>query len=277
MTIAVAVRTESALVFAADSKLTTRAPLGRNADGSLNWVEQTYDNATKVVHDKSKQVMAMVAGDANVGRITALDYIAMQELPGMGTVGELEAQITRLLDEMLAERRAFWSATAVPTDEWPGPTLLIAAAAPSGVSPRLWRAVFTADRYDVAEPLDAPGVRLEGSYLDAFGLLFGWRLDVLDGLSVALGVDESRMMQAVQDNLVLRPVDRVNCTTMPLQDAIDLSVFLATVQIEMDRFLPGPPACGGAIDVMVLRTVPRPEILALPGKEIHHPLARAKL
>jgi hypothetical protein len=66
----------------------------------------------------------------------------------------------------------------------------------------------------------------------------------------------------------------VNLETMPLQDAIDFAVFLADVQIEMDRFLPGSPACGGPIDVRVLRMVPTPEIIAFPGKALHHPRNR---
>lgn len=72
-------------------------------------------------------------------------------------------------------------------------------------------------------------------------------------------------------------IDQVNFETMPLQDAIDFAVFLAGVQIEMDRFLPGSPFCGGPIDVMVLRMVPTPEILTFPGKALHHPENRGRV
>jgi hypothetical protein len=72
----------------------------------------------------------------------------------------------------------------------------------------------------------------------------------------------------------LGPIDQLNLQTMPLQDAIDLAVFLAEVQIEMDRFLPGSPVCGGPVDVMVLRMVPTPEILTFSGKALHHPRNR---
>ena len=73
MTIAVAVRTGSAVLFAADSKLTTSGIVGFEENGDPRGVEQTYDNATKVVHDRSKMVMAMVAGYANIGSETAMD------------------------------------------------------------------------------------------------------------------------------------------------------------------------------------------------------------
>lgn len=52
----------------------------------------------------------------------------------------------------------------------------------------------------------------------------------------------------------------------------ELAVFLATVQIQMDRFLPGTPACGGPIDVLVLQTVPTRAIISFPGKKLHHPI-----
>lgn len=70
---------------------------------------------------------------------------------------------------------------------------------------------------------------------------------------------------------VLRPIDKLNLWAMPVQDAIDMAVFLATVQVEMDRFLPGTPACGGPIDVVVLQMAPRAGIVTYPGKRPHHP------
>lgn len=39
---------------------------------------------------------------------------------------------------------------------------------------------------------------------------------------------------------------------MPVQDAIDLSVFLANVTIGHSRFVVGPPVCGGHVDVATI-------------------------
>lgn len=79
------------------------------------------------------------------------------------------------------------------------------------------------------------------------------------------------MRQAVLHLPVLRPITKLNLWAIPIQDAIDLAVFLATVQEEMERFLPGSPVCGGPIDVMVLKMAPAPEIVSFPGKRLHHP------
>ncbi len=48
MTIAVTVRTGSAVVFAADSKVTTSGIVGRDENGDLRRVEQIWDNATEL-------------------------------------------------------------------------------------------------------------------------------------------------------------------------------------------------------------------------------------
>jgi len=48
MTVAVTVRTGSAVVFAADSKVTTSGITGRDENGDPRWVEQTYENATEL-------------------------------------------------------------------------------------------------------------------------------------------------------------------------------------------------------------------------------------
>ena len=120
-------------------------------------------------------------------------------------------------------------------------------------------------------------VRLEGSYDEVFSLLFGFRWDLLSGLAPRLGMDQERLMEALRTVRVLRPLDQINFWAMPTQDAIDIAVFLANAQVEMDRFLPGTPACGGPIDVMVLQMVPGPRITSYPGKVTHHPNARGKL
>lgn len=39
---------------------------------------------------------------------------------------------------------------------------------------------------------------------------------------------------------------------MPLQDAIDLAVFLANIPIGQSRFVIGPPVCGGHVDVATI-------------------------
>jgi hypothetical protein len=78
MTIAIAIKTGSAVVFAADSKVTTSGLAGYKEDGAPNWVIQTYDNAYKIVHDGNGRLLAMVAGHVNVGASPATDLISAE-------------------------------------------------------------------------------------------------------------------------------------------------------------------------------------------------------
>ena len=142
MTIAVAIRTGSAVVFAADSKLTTAGLVGFEQDGSPRWVDQTYDSATKVVHDRSRNVMAMVAGHANVGDVAATDFVSTLKFPAYGanttTTQQDDGLRSMAIDPMVERKRARWEGSQLAPEQWPGPTLLIAAASPDGVTPRVW-------------------------------------------------------------------------------------------------------------------------------------------
>src|SRR5262249_47154492 len=101
--------------------------------------------------------------------------------------------------------------------------------------------------------------------------IYGYEPTVLMGITKQLGIEPEKVSEALNSLKVLRPVDKLSLWSIPIQDAVDLAVFLAKVQVEMDRFLPGQPACGGPIDVMVLRMVPERSILAFPGKTLRHP------
>jgi len=272
MTIAVTVRTGSAIVFAADSKVTTSGIVGRDEKGDPRWVEQTYDNANKIVHDRSQTVMAMVAGEANIGQESAMDFFLSKDLQELGTVGDQDQRLSAFIDSMVEQKKTFWQNISVSPDEWRGPIILMAGPSTSGNSPRIWRIDLGGSGSQHSEILTDPGIYLEGSYNETFGLLYGYERSVLLSLMNELGIEMEKCGQALQNLRVLRPIEKLSLWSMPLQDAIELAVFLATVQIQMDRFLPGTPACGGPIDVMVLQTVPTRAIISLPGKKLHHPI-----
>jgi len=269
MTIAVAVRTGSAVVFAADSKVTTSGLVGLEEDGSPRLQDQTYDNAYKIVHDRSKQLMAMVAGYVNIGQASSVDYISTRNFLDYSL--DKNQAIDELVNEMHAELKRYWSTTKVPPDKWPGPTLVLATASSDRKNPRVWRVKLDGEKPEIAEILTDPGIRLEGSYDEAFTLLFGYDYSVLQSIARDLNVEEKKIIDSVNGAKVLRPLDKLNLWSMPIQDAMDLAVFLAKVQVEMDRFLPGTPVCGGPIDVMVLQMAPIAEIHSFPGKIVHHP------
>ncbi|HTK91391.1 MAG TPA: hypothetical protein VL948_14185 [Verrucomicrobiae bacterium] len=186
MTIAVAVRTGSAVVFAADSKVTTTGIAGVKPDGSPLWVEQTYDHAIKLVCDLSNVVMCMVAGHANIGRIAAMDLMSSRGFPGWSDQATQDGDIAKLVDEMVARKREFWETQKTTEDKWPGPTLLIAAPGPDRMTPRAWRIDLNGPGAVTAEILQGAGVRLEGAYDEVFGLLYGFHSEVAYGAALQM-------------------------------------------------------------------------------------------
>jgi len=213
----------------------------------------------------------MVVGYANIGGVTATDFIMTQHMARSRSVQDQDQKISGLVTRMVEEKRTYWEKTKVAPNQWPGPTLTLATPAPDGKIPRIWKVNLRGADSETSEILEQPEIRLEGSYDDVFSLLYGFEPEVLEGLANEAGVEKDRIWEALGNLKVLRPIDKLSLVSMPVQDAIDLAVFLAIVQVEMDCFLPGNPACGGPIDVMVLQMAPKPSIMSYPGKVLHHP------
>jgi len=192
VTIAVAVKTESALVFAADSKVTTSGVAGMNPDGKPHWVEQTYDNAVKVAHDRNRLLMGMVAGHANLGPLPATDFIRRQSIPLMDSPEGQDQQIGELLTKMATMHERYWAKSPADRKDWPGPTLLLALPAHNDAAPR------------------QRGIWLEGAYFEVYTLLYGHHPAVLTALAQAVGTDVDTVNQKTAALGVLRPIDKLN-------------------------------------------------------------------
>ena len=87
MTILVAVRTGSAAVLAADSKVTAQAYVGTEPDGAPRYQRQTSDHGVKITEDGSSTAIAAFSGSSVIGEQSAVDYFARQVLTGTRTRG----------------------------------------------------------------------------------------------------------------------------------------------------------------------------------------------
>jgi hypothetical protein len=275
VTIAVSIRTSSAVVFAADSRLTTYGRAGYDTNGEPIVVPQTYENATKIVRDTSGTAMVVVTGSATLGTVSFMDYVASSAVPAHPDSEQHEEAIRAFSDGMGKLRAAYWG--DVPVEQWPDTVLLLAGVSPSSHAPIVWRIAYQGENLAVAKVENR--VFLEGSYRNAFTLLYGYDFSLVQALGQELKVGDQAIGAQVLDEAigklkVLKPIEQLNVNVMPLQDAMDLAFFLATTQVQMERFLPGEALCGGPIDFMVLKTAPVPEILWHPGKMLHHPGGR---
>ncbi len=273
MTIVVALRTGAALVLAADSKLTTQAPGGKDAAGNLMWLPQTYDHAVKIAQDATGTAVAAFAGNGNIGEQNAADYFSRVSAHLHRPPNEQDVRLTAIVTEMVEARTASATKLGITADQLPATTVLLAAAPTSGVAPRVWRIELENGGHKTDEILQSAGVWFEGSADSMMALMYGI-LPAFDfGIRAAAGIDATAFDTAKKDNLFVCPIRQINFWTMPLQDAMDFASFAATVQVELERFRPGIPACGGPIDIMVLEMAPTPRVRHFPGKTLHHPIA----
>ena len=266
MTIIVAVRTGSAAILAADSKVTTQAIGGFDDDGTPRFLPQTYDHAVKIVQDRSGSAICAFAGYANVGPQNAAGYFSCLNLKFGEDPAEQDGEIDRMVAGMFEERNKFFDQLKVPPENRAVTSLIVAAGANGSLVPRFWRIVFEGETSDVTPILQAPGVWLEGSADLAMTLLYGYTGVQLDTIKTALGIDNKGFEKASDAVTRLAPIHRINFWPMPVQDAMNFAVFMAKAQVEMERFMPGIPACGGPVDVMTLELTPNLKIRSVSWK-----------
>lgn len=125
--------------------------------------------------------MVMVAGEANVGQVLVTDFISTTAFPDASTPENQEMEVQKLVSGMKDARRSFWEGK-VSSEQWPMTTMLLAAPSPRGDVPRVWRIEFRGEDATTEEILTEPGVRLEGSYAEVYGLLYGYEPRVFSSI-----------------------------------------------------------------------------------------------
>jgi hypothetical protein len=275
MTIIAVVRTASAVVLAADSKLTTIGIGGRDTDGKPILLKQTFDNAIKVATDETHSAIAAFAGHGMIGNEVVTEYFAGQQLGSFRREPAAQDEAIRgLIGEMVEARRAVFEPAGV-FDSAPETTIILAAPG-VGQPPRVWQVTLKGSSFEMLEILQHGGVWLAGTCDIAIPLLYGFGLfgEAMNALWAASGAKPEEMSKGIGAGQLHSPVRRINFAPMPIQDAIDFAAFCAKAQVDMERFLPGIPACGGPIDIMTLETSPEVLIRSFPGKTLRHPYAR---
>jgi hypothetical protein len=275
MTVIAAVRTGAAAVLVADSKISTQGLAGLNPDGTPLYLPQTYDHAVKISRDLSDTAIAAFSGYGSIGEQTTADYFSRLGANLLLPSTEQDSRVQEIAAGMVAARTAFSMKFKIPAEQVPTTILLLAAPPRDAVAPRVWRIELNGTSKDVSEILSFPGVWFEGDVNAVLTLLYGSSSIVMEGLRQELGVDPKRFQEALFAQQKMTAVSQVNFWTMPTQDAMDFAVFCATVQIEMDRFLPGFGSCGGPVDLMTLEMAPAPHITSFSGKSLHHPASTA--
>jgi hypothetical protein len=261
MTIAISINVGEGLVYACDS---TSSFFDTPAGGQPALV-QSFHHAQKLIQLRDYPIGLMTFGLGSIGARNLESLVAefernllpLKELPDHETY--TVETIAQNLRDFIAEKY---------NKQFPAPVAAAGEAPPPEVRPVMGvvvggysRGEFFADEFLIAFPGGAVNRTREHTGTDVGIRWWG----VIEPISrLVLGLDSGVEQWFVEKGLEsgeagkafaeLRDRFRWNIVFdgMPLQDAIDLGVYLANVTIGHSRFVVGPPVCGGHVDVATI-------------------------
>jgi len=272
MTICVSVRVSEGLVLAADSTASIQGALQDQRGNQTVGILKTYDNAQKLSHLKVFPIGTLNWGVSQIGSRSVASLIKEYEysLPSLEEENQkirehrmrgesVEAnsyqykviEIAKGLFEHV-KKNYDEEFSKIPLDKRPPLGILVSGYSSNNFSPDQWLLEFPMAN-DIKDL--RPDVEGKPSFgANWFGLTdaiirLHWGRDdqILDIIAnhFKVSIDEVRpLVDGFQYPVAFEG--------MPLQDAIDYTVYLVNIAIGRFRFVVGAPLCGGEIDVAVI-------------------------
>lgn len=246
MSLGIAFKGPEGIVLAADSRVTlTLQPPGQNVV-----LPSTFDNATKLLKIQGQDYLGVVTyGLGALGQ--RQPRTAHSFIPEFENELTREGMAERLCVQPFAEKlSAFfmrqWAAQGMPTTVTPGQDMVFFVA---GYDPE--------DPYGRVFEFHIPSQPLPHEWhKDDFGMVWGGQREFTDRLLTGF---DSRLPYMIQDFLTLSDAQRLALEQhlksqlqagipfqfLPLQDCVDLSIFLIRTTITVQTFLVGLRGVGG--------------------------------
>lgn len=252
MSLGIAFKGPEGIVLAADSRVTLSAEMQHGAEKMM--IPATYDNATKLLQ---------LSGYNRVGVVTyGLGAIGLQE-PRMAHsfLPEMEEALSKenfahysVIDFAMRFSKFFmeqWRGQ-MPTD-YSGPDMVFLIGGFDEGAP--YGKVYEVDIPSKPNPVE--------QNTDQFGVIWGGQLEytnrLIKGFDPQLPViaqkflgltDDQRI--ALQEHLEGALSTRIPYPFLPLQDCVNLSIFLIRTTMELQNWTIGVRGVGGAIDVATI-------------------------
>jgi hypothetical protein len=264
MSLAVVIKGTEGLVLAADSRVTLQA---QQEGGPL--LPVNYDNATKLLtfSKPHTNVGAVTYGVAVIGQRTAHSYIPEFEVV---LKEELERKNTGELEKAVKENRPLLKVedfakhlSAFYFDRWkkemprewgrPGMVFIVGGYDPGAAYGKVF--LLEIPGKPTPEPRNPEenefGMTWGGQLQVASRLIHGFDPEALEIIRQTLGV-ETHQLEQVQTALRKKLEFPIPFAALPLQDCIDLAIFLIRATMTAQSLAIGVRGVGGPIDVAVI-------------------------
>jgi hypothetical protein len=255
MSLGIALKGTEGIVLAADSRVTLFGQVPSLGPQQLV-IPAAFDNATKILKTGSQQYVAAVTFGAGV-------IGAAEPRTASSFMPEFEAEVSqggRLTVRTFAEKlgdffNRQWKATGMASNPPLGENMVFMVAGYDENAPY-------GDLYGVNVPSSPSPAQLIPT--GGFGAMWGGQREMTDRL--IQGFDPS-LPEVVQDLLAIPPANRDASLAMklrgklgiaipwqflPLQDCVDLSIFLVRTTIVLQKWVVGVRGVGGAVDVVTI-------------------------
>jgi hypothetical protein len=253
MTIVVAVKVNDGLVLAADSAVAVHGGPAGQPPGIL----KTYDYGRKLTHIKDYPIGTLSWGISLLGSRTIESLISEYEfdLPSVEDEKAPDFQVHEIADNLRAFLLKRYEAQYGPLSPGSQPSLgvLVNGYSTGKYFPEQYLFEFpTTPDLQLRRPDRENGEPNLG--VDWFGMT--------DAITRLIKGADQRLSAVLAQRLQTSPEEAwqllgqfeypIAFEGMPLQDAIDLAVYLVEMTIGRYRFAVGAPLCGGEVDVAVI-------------------------
>jgi hypothetical protein len=262
MSLAIAFKGTEGIVLAADSRVTLNAAIQLPLQAQPMLLPATFDNATKLFRfEKQKFVGAVTYGSAAIGiQEPRTAHSFLPELEASLPTGRIsvEAFATKLGAFFLEK----WTQAGMPNPVHPGQDMFFLIGGYDEKAPygRVLLVAIPSNPKPV-DSMSAPG---------HFGIQWGGQSDIAERL---INGSDQRMVPTVRElfkqplanvppqndpvttELKKRLSARIPWQFLPLQDCVDLSIFLIKTTITLQKWLVDVRGVGGHIDVATITPI----------------------
>jgi hypothetical protein len=257
MSLGIVFKSPEGIVLAADSRVTLTVKKKQSKEESLI-IPATFDNATKLLKIKSQNfVGAVTYGIAAIGMKeprTANSYIPEfeEELTKNNSKRLSVKDFSVKLSNFFMEQ---WKNSDMPKDLPPGNDMrfLIGGYDEKATYGSVFEVIIPSrpNPKPFFENLGMFGIVYDGQKNFVKRLLNGYDDEFIANILKFLNLSEEKK-QEFMENLKKSPINKIPYAFLPLQDCVDISIFLIRTTILMQKWHVDIRGVGGAIDVAII-------------------------